>query len=143
MPKLMSLSWQFCLQLNAILFASFLITQITLAVEIESHEVAGRNVLAMTPESLGKEIDNFMEKLEELKQNPPKVVEGKHAILYKATRVTLEYAEKIRRFLVLLKELSERMKPYREHYPSLATFDEKFHTDCAQSIEDIKVKITD
>jgi hypothetical protein len=131
---MMSASGRIC-QFNAILIISLLISQITSAVEI--HEVA--DVLAMPPESIGKEIDKFLEKLGELEENPPKVVDEKYAILCKETQVTLEYLEKISAFLELLNELTEKMKPYRQHYPSLATFNDRFHERCVQCIEQMKV----
>jgi hypothetical protein len=142
MPKCVSSFWQISL-FNAILFAS-LITQIssatlsaTLSDIVEEKGVNVLPVLPLTPESPGKQIDEFLEKLENLKQNPPKKVEG--TILCEETRLTREFLEKILAFLELLDDLTERMNPYRNDYPSLASFDDKFHARCTQSIEEMKV----
>jgi hypothetical protein len=138
MPKCVSSFWQISL-FNAILFA-LLITQISSATLSDIVEEKGVNdlpVLPLTPESPGKQIDEFLEKLENLKQNPPKKVEG--TILCEETRLTREYLEKILAFLELLDDLTERMNPYRNDYPSLATFDDKFQARCTQSIEEMKV----
>jgi hypothetical protein len=98
------------------------------------------HVLAMTPESIGKQIDEFLKKLEPLIKNPLKEVEIKQTILCKETRVALEYLENIRTFLDLIDELTERLKPYGKHYPTLAIFNDHFQDSCAQSIKEMKVQ---
>jgi hypothetical protein len=98
------------------------------------------NFLANVHEFIGKQIDEFLAKLKELKENPPNAVEVKEPILCEETRVTLVYLTKINAFLKLLDELTEKMKPYREHYPSLAAVYDQFHKGCAKSIKEMEVK---
>jgi hypothetical protein len=115
--------------------------KIIAAVEIsEVEKEKAENALAKVNESIGKQIDEFLKKLEELKENTPNTVEVKEPILCEETRVTLVYLTKINAFLKLLDELTEKMKPYREHYPSLAAVYDQFHKGCAKSIKEMEVK---
>jgi hypothetical protein len=133
-------TWRICL-LNSILFALLFIHTTTVIIRDVPVPIPYEGKVGQTTAaSPSVALDEFLNKLAELKRHlPTKKTKGKHSIFSEETNSLLENLKNILAFLMFLDDLTEKMKPHRQNYRNLATFDNQFHARCDQSIQDIKV----